>query len=205
MSYKTFLMTAFVAFGMATGAFTATSTADTKAADRRGAADALAAFSDAIRGVTYEYKQARMLAGTASLRATNGFTNGDRYLTNAYYTALYGRDQDLKNARDWLNSYLIVGTRKFRLSATDVQKVYAAIYHLEDFDRGNYAPSKLTEALNAVRDTQAFGYGHVNLSDAVNKIGTGLERRVRGYWFVPFTARWEARRAANALRASLKL
>lgn len=205
MSYKTFLMTAFVAFGMASGAFTATDTAETKAADRRAAADALAAFSDALRGITHEYKQTRMLAGTSALRATNGFTNGDRYLTNAYYTALYGRDQDLRGARDWLNSYLIVGTRRFRLSSGDVGRVYAAIRHLEDFDRDNYAPSKLTEALNAIRDTQAFGYNHVNLSEAVNKIGLGLERRVRGYWFVPFTARWEARRAANALRTALRL
>lgn len=201
MSFRTVMMTAFVALGMATGAFTAT---DSSAADRRAAADALAAFSDALRGVTYEYKQARMLAGTAALRNTNGFAHGDRYLTNAYYTALYGRDADLRSARDWLNSYLIVGTRRFRLSTADVQKVWTAIYHLEDFERASYAPSKLTDGLNAVRDTQAFGNKHVNLSDAVNKLGSALEKRRRGWWFMPFTARWDARRAANALRTALR-
>ena len=198
------MMSAFVAFGMATGAFTATDT-DTKGADRRAAADALGAFSDALRGVTHEYKQARMQAGTAALRATNGFTNGDRFLTGAYYAALYGRDEDLRSARDWLNSYIIVGSRKFHLSLADASKVNAAIHTLEEFDQANYSPAKLTEALSSVRDAQAFGMGHVNLSDAVNKLGSALERRNRGWWFVPFTARWEARRAANALKASLKL
>lgn len=203
MSFRTVMMTAFVAFGMASGAFTATGT-DTRAADRRSAADALGAFSDALRGETYQYKQSRMLAGTATLRATAGFTSGDRYLTSAYYAALYGRDIDLATARDWLNSFLIVGGRRFRLTATDVQTVNTAISHLEDFDRANYAPSKLTEALNAVRDSQAFAAGHINLSEAVNKLGSALEKRNRGYWYLPFTARFEARRAANALRASLK-
>lgn len=200
---KMALIAAVVSFGLLTGAHAQTAT-DNRAADRRAAANALAAFSDAIRGTTETYKQARMLDGANFLRNSYGFTHGDRYLTNAYYTALYGRDSDLKNARDWLNSYLIIGTYRFRLSTADVQKTWSAIYKLMNFESQNLNPSELTEALNLVRDTEAFGRGHVKMAEAVNRLGSALEKRTRGYWWMPLTARFEARRAQNTLRDALK-
>jgi hypothetical protein len=200
---KMALMVALVGFGLTTGAIAQTS-ADSRATDRRAAANALAAFSDALRGETNTYKQARMLAGAEFLRQSPGFIAGNRYLTNAYYTALYGRDSDIRSARDWLNSFLIVGSYRFRIMNQDTAKVWAAIYKLMDFENQALQPSTLTEALNSVRDTAAFGNGHVRLAEAVNRIGSALEKRNRGSWWIPFTARFDARRAQNALREALR-
>lgn len=200
---KMALMALLVGVGLTTSA-TASHNDASLATDRRAAANALAAFSDAIRGQTYDYKQARMLAGAEFLRRSPGFARGDRYLTNAYYTALYGRDADLRNARDWLNSFLILNSARFNVGRSDVTRLWSAIYKLMDFQNQNLQPSTLHEALAFVRDSDAFGRGHVKLADAVNKIGTALERRVRGSWWVPFTARFEARRAENAIRDALK-
>jgi hypothetical protein len=194
---------ALVALTLSTAAFANHNTQTP--ADRRAAADALNAFADALRSESWSYKQRRVLAGCQTLRATTGFTNGDQYLTNAYYTALYGRDSDLRNARNWLNSYLYVGTTRFNLSTADVAKVWTAIHGLMDFERYDFGPSKLTQALQEIRDTQAFGLRHSQLSIAINQLGTALERRSRGAWWLPFTARYDARRAQNTLRSALEI
>lgn len=200
---KMALMALLMGLGLTTSAMAAHNDASL-ATDRRAAANALAAFSDAIRGQTNDYKQARMLAGAEFLRKSPGFTRGDRYLTNAYYTALYGRDSDLRNARDWLHSFLILNSARFAVGRQDVSRLWSAIYKLMDFQKQDLQPSALHEALGFVRDSDAFGRGHVRLAEAVNKIGTALERRSRGTWWLPFTARFDARRAENAIRDALR-
>src|SRR5437773_2111548 len=126
MKIRTAFVAALVALGIAGGAFTATGS-DTRGADRRAAADALAAFQGALRGTTHEYRVAHIKAGTEILRQTRAFVSGDQCVSGAYYAALYGTDADLTAARDWLDSYLILNTRKLKPAKGDAQHLADAI------------------------------------------------------------------------------
>lgn len=203
MRLRSIILAGVVTLGLAGAALTATG-ADTRGADRRSVADALASFEDALRGTTHEYRVAHLKAGTEILRQTRAFTDGDACVSGAYYAALYGTDADLKAARDWLDSYLILGTKRLRPVDGDQQRLADAIDLLDRFTKENLTPSEISEALAIVRDTEAFANGDVRVSDAVCHAGLALEKRTRGYWFLPFTARYEARRAANSLRSAQK-
>jgi hypothetical protein len=178
----------------------ATHNTSQSASDRRAVANALVAFADALRTTDYWTRQTRTTDGTNLLAGTQGFADGNSYITNAYNDALWVSESGLKSARNWLNSYLILYSYRFYVSSADKDLLRKADRCLYDFNRYNYGPSKLKEAFGYVRDTNAFGRKHFKLSTAVNQLGWALEKRTRGYWWLPGTARYDANRARNAIR-----
>jgi len=202
MWIRTGFVAALVAFGVATAALTATQ-AGSHAADRRSAADSLVAFSEALRDTAHDDRAAHIRAGTEQLRATDGFINGDTCLSGAYYRALYGSDADLRAARDFLDSYMILHSQRLPVGASDSQQLAVALDLLQRYESSPEDADALAAAVSAVTATGAFAAGDVNLSEAVCRLGFALENPTRGWWFVPLTARHEAHRAAGAIRKAL--
>jgi hypothetical protein len=167
--------------------------------DRRAAATALAVFSDGIRTSDGVFRQNQAAAGANLLQGTNGFRTGDVYLTTAFNAAAGGSVANLRSARNWLSSYLYVGTADNMLGSADGVQIEKALSALREFQDTEAGPNVLAQALYAVRDAPAFAQGNALLSRVVIQLSLALERDCRGHVWMPFTARHEVKQVEAVL------